>query len=457
MSASSLYSNETMSILSEVTQTLVDLLMNRYTAKDGFLNLHVDVETGSVITHNHNLGDLGDYAQYVSFLGRELNQEGWTRWAINQGEKAPQKLSSEKINQISPIPGSAFWRYNNLSGDYIWGLSSLYLIHETESLRKNISDYCKAINKYSLLSNGMISYGGITLGKSFSSKIPLSNGLITGQLIEPLIHIYKKNKDPFFLDQAIRYLSPWITKEGVKYFVQGKYQSSNPLTSLAYSLRNSLKGIRPPSYYFGKGNIFLAAALLEAIEVAPELEYLPAINGWRKKYKEILNTTNSTIDEDGLTITPFQMIDLISGMEILIELYRMFNKEEDYILLQQTNHIIDNHYTQDGLIRKSLESQIAHIDHQTDMVINYLKLEEVDPNNGWQNLAEKLIQATLKYFTAPFGLYEQINIESKKAHTNKCNTKYFGLFLKIHILYNHKLNGGSIFEDLIIRNLATDR
>lgn len=421
--------------------SLIPHLIGRFTNADGFLAQRVDVDTGEISDPVHNLGDLGDYAQYVFHLGQLGDNPAWRDWATRQVVDSAGRIEADSGTRITPF-GNGLFRYSNLNGDYIWGVLSHALLSGNAAALALGERYLDEIDRRSTLSEGFIAYGGAILPGGLAVRVPVTNTLIHGQMAEPLLHLYEQSGDQGYLQRAIRYLTPWLPRDAAcDRFLRSRLVT-DPLVAV---LDRARRKPDRPTYKFAKGNAFFIAPLI----------ILDRLSGGA--YQAVIERWLVLVD-DHVTrgMTSLNNVALNTILEVLLEHFNVYRAGRSRNLIVALIAELDRRIDSTGLLAVKAGSNQHHIDHHVDYAINLIKASELLDDKELLARACEFITTFMAAFRAPYGYYETLDAG---AGTRKAavNSKYLGLILKVAIAMVHRSRPGGVFGTVTSRNLLSDR
>ena len=260
-------------------------------------------------------------------------------------------------------------------------------------------------------------------------KFSVANTLVTGQIAESLLQLSELRSSKDYSRIADRLISPWIKNENWRYTLKGRIEYSL-FTKLIYKLLGKNQSL------IGKGSSFIAS---------------PLHKYYHNQSKDLIELWIENVREASKEVG-FRIIDLLSSLEILIDMFVMGNtRTSDLImnLLIQGEQRMEN-----GLLLSGKKDYAYHVDHQVDFYVILKKLESLN-----FHLRIDLEAFRLEIFDSFYrGQYviERLT-KTKKSVDNILNTKYIGLFLKLPLadyllekqVYNPK--------DVLCQNILSDR
>ena len=113
---------------------LADLIIYRYTSENGGLFEKVDIKDGKAVGFECAVDELGDYIQYIAYLGILTSKKEYVDWSLNTATLIAQNYQSEKGLFYNRLGGN-FIRKNLLSlnnADTITGLVSAYIFTNSD-------------------------------------------------------------------------------------------------------------------------------------------------------------------------------------------------------------------------------------------------------------------------------------------------------------------------------------
>ncbi|MFC1814721.1 hypothetical protein ACFL0M_02030, partial [Thermodesulfobacteriota bacterium] len=75
---------------------LADLIINKYTSKEGGIFERVDVQNGKVLVSDCAIDELGDYIQYIIYLGILTSKKDYIDWGVSSISLIAKNYQSEK-------------------------------------------------------------------------------------------------------------------------------------------------------------------------------------------------------------------------------------------------------------------------------------------------------------------------------------------------------------------------
>ncbi|MBN2059397.1 MAG: hypothetical protein JW882_03175, partial [Deltaproteobacteria bacterium] len=82
--------------LSDEACLLADLIINRYASMDGAIFEAADVQNGKVSDHDCAVDELGDYVQYIIYLGIITSKKFYVDWGLSAISSISSSYQSEK-------------------------------------------------------------------------------------------------------------------------------------------------------------------------------------------------------------------------------------------------------------------------------------------------------------------------------------------------------------------------
>ena len=165
---------------------LADLIIYRYTSENGGLFEKVDINDGKAVGFECAVDELGDYIQYIAYLGILTSKKEYVDWTLNTATLIAQNYQSKKGLFYNRL-GRNFIRKNLLSlnnADTITGLVSAHIYTNSDLLRPIIIKFIEGAFR-SFTKNYYLTYGYI-----FDDKISvsLSSLLFSAYFIEEVLY-----------------------------------------------------------------------------------------------------------------------------------------------------------------------------------------------------------------------------------------------------------------------------
>lgn len=416
------YTNKT-KVFEEV-RPLIDACIGSYSNTKGLLFKHINIAQGSPWSREVNIGDLGDYVQYFLAISRYTEVDYGVDWSENQIIWALERSSLTLFDSISlnnrPLV------YNNIEGDYFWGIFSALLFTDNPTIAEGSRDLLHRMERKCIDSKGFVPYFTGVNGKI---KFSVANALVAGQISESLLQLNEVKSSRDYLRVAHTLLSPWIEKAHWEYTLKGRIEYS-------YLTRSVYKALGKKQSLIGKGSSFL---------ISPMHKY------YYYESKDLVDLWVNNV-RDASSKAGFRIIDLLSSLEILIDMFALGNSSTykliSKLLLQAEGRM------RNGLLHSGKEEYAYHVDHQVDF---YVILKKLDSLNFQLHLNLKNFRHEIfESFYREHFIIERLT-ESKSVVDNKLNTKYIGLFLKIPLA--DYLLGAQPYDprDVLCQNILSDR
>ena len=449
-------------VLKREASFLADLIIHRYTSENGGLFEKVDVREGKAVVSECAVDELGDYIQYIIYLGILTSNSDYVDWAINNMALIAHNYQSEKglfynRSQGNPVKKNLL-SLNN--ADTLTGLVSSYLYTDSYLLKSIIVKFVKGTFRY-FRNHRYLTYGYL-LGDRF--RLSLSSLLFSAYFIEEALCFMEYEGDRCDLDKIkdiidANLCNPYFLKSGI-------FQARIPLgLSGAFWLffYRFFKQDSLDKTFLVKDNIYFIFALLKYYAMVQDDDIRDVIF---RTYDRLLAAFmkdglvyNCWIPGRGCVGGPSPLALSHSVIELQLDLYHQFN-DKNYLrqAVKLTARWLDRQSSL-GVINENLsgDEHYALLDPNVDFAINLVKLSEKTGHTVYMEKAFEIGKGLIEYFKGPAGYYWRIDTMDGRFLQATIETKYLGLLLKLFLVLIEANNKQTIFENHLLRNLARDR
>ncbi|MDY7035036.1 MAG: hypothetical protein SV375_02565 [Thermodesulfobacteriota bacterium] len=449
-------------VLKEEASFLADLIIHKYTSENGGLFEKVDVREGKAVVSECAVDELGDYIQYIIYLGILTSNSHYVDWAINNMALIARNYQSEKgllynSPQCNPVQKNLL-SLNN--ADTLTGLVSSYIYTDSYLLKAIIVKFVNGTLRY-FINRNYLTYGYL-LGDRF--RLSISSLLFAAYFIEETLyfmeyegdwHDFNKIKD--VIDANLS--NPYFLKYGI-------FQARIPLGmsgAFWHFFYRFFKRDSLDKTFLVKDNIYLIFALLKYYAIVEDDDIRDVIF---RTYDKLLAAFtkddlvyNCWIPERGCVGGPSPLALSHSIIELQLDLYHQFN-DRNYLrqAVKLTERWLERQSSL-GVINEGLsdDEHYALLDPNVDFAINLVKLSEKTGHTRYMEKAFEIGKGLIEYFKDSAGYHWRIDtINGRFLHTT-IETKYLGLLLKLFLVLMEANNKQMIFENYLLRNLARDR
>jgi len=442
--------------------SLADLIINRYTSEDGGIFERVDVENGKVIDLDCAIDELGDYVQYIVYLGFLCSRKDYVDWGLKTLRLIAKKYQSEKglfyNRQGKNCLNKNLLTLNN--SDTITGLVSAFIYTGSDLLRPIIEKFIDGAFQF-FLDDDYFTYGYL-----FGDKltVSLSSLLFSGYFIEETLNYTESIGDRDYLSRIRNVINKNLSNS---FFLKyGIFQARIPLGlrgacwGLSYRVfkRDNLK-----TTYLVKDNVYFLFALLRYFTIVKDRALKQVITRVYNRLIELFERNgliyNNWNPSEGCTGPPSGLALSHSIIELQLDLYHEFGDE---IYLQQAIDLTDKWLHRKSPVNVIYETisgneHYSLLDPNVDFAVNLLKLFDKTGNDNYREKAFNIAGGIIEYFKAPKGYYWKVDTCNGNPLQRDIETKYLGLLLKLFLVLSEVHKGRSIFDDPIVRNLSRDR
>ncbi len=185
----------------DIVNEVITYLINNCTLDNGLLAEKVDIKENRIVNNNHNLGELGDYSQYIAWAGKLLDKKEYIDYAIDQV-----KIGSELYqlnNGLFNLNQKA--RFRSLSEmDLYIGLGQLYILTGKQFIGDTLNKF------YDGLFNDVIISGTlIPTAASTNFVVPIANPMDNGNHIELLGELFEHTGKEIYFKRMIKLAKSW--------------------------------------------------------------------------------------------------------------------------------------------------------------------------------------------------------------------------------------------------------
>lgn len=410
--------------LFEEVRPLIDACIGSYSNSTGMLFKHINIASGTPISRETNIGDLGDYVQYFLAISHYTETDFGINWAERQLKWALERTTVKLFDSISVNNRPLI--YNNIEGDYFWGIFSALLFSDNPNITEKSNDLLDRMEKKCIDSNGFVPY---FTAFNTNLKLAVANALVAGQISESLLQLNEVKSSKAYARVANKLLAPWMEKKHWEYTLKGRIEYSF-LTKKIYKLLGKKHSL------IGKGSSFL---------ISPMHKYY---NDQSKELVDLwVNNVREASNKPG-----FRIIDLLSSLEILTDMLALGNSSTRELILKlllQAEKRMKN-----GLLLSGKKEYAYHVDHQVDFYVILKKLDTL--NFQLETNLENFRSHIFESFYRGQYIIERLT-DSKEIIDNKLNTKYLGLFLKIPLVDFLLETRQYSPKDVFCQNILSDR
>lgn len=450
--------------LTEEAFALANLIIQPYSSSEGGIFERVDVEKGSILDSRCAVDELGDYVQYVIYLGILTGKEDYVTWGIRTLNTIAQNYQSDKgLFFEKPLHRGVMIKNNLLSlnnADTITGLVSAYIYTGDPSLQVLIHRFMEGT--FTHFTKGDY----LTYGYLLGDRIPvsLSSLLFTGYFIEEALTYMEFAENHDYLKKIEQVIHRNL---GDPYFLRhGVFQARIPVGFYGLFWEFLYKTVKREDLrttFLVKDNLYFLFALIQYFRFKKDVSLKEVI-------EKVYNSFSGTFSAEGILYNTWNPVQGISGEPSPLALSHSFIE----LQLDLFHELGDERYLRDAVLftdrwlgrRSSLgvihetnheDDHYALLDPNVDFAINLFKLSEKTGDAGYLEKALEILSALIEHFKAPAGYYWGINTENGTPLQGHIETKYLGLLLKLFLVAMESWNDRRIFENPLIRNLARDR
>lgn len=444
---------------------LTELLIDRYTPTGGLLARRVDAARGEIVDGRGLVDELGDYVQYVFLVGRELGRDDWRAWAIEQILRAG-RLHQRPSGLIlrRPLRGAGRPEFFNALdiGDTIWGLSEMVALSGDDRVTRIAERFVDGLWRLGL-SRGQVAYGTLTAGGRAWWRVPLTEPMTAGYVGEALVNLHLATGRESYLARAEALLRPWLrSRTFVRHGLFGRWVTRSlpglrTLFDAQFRLRRH-HGINVCR--LTKGDTFLVMALLGLWRVTRDEKIRRGLTRWSEAVGRLRLADGRFANHLDLRTGRRWWVKLSenhSVIECLLDLYHDLGLSRALSWATDCARGWLRLTTAAGLIPESDQEDRAHLDPQSDFMIDLLKLHQVTGDGKFGAAGEDLFQAVMKHHRLDYGLAQSVEAQTGRPLGGQVETKFLGLFLKGLLVRSAVGRGIELLADPFWRRLATDR
>lgn len=443
---------------------LADLIIHTYSSGEGGIYETVDVADGRVLDSRCAVDELGDYIQYIIYLGILTGKEDYVTWGIRTLQAVARNYQSDKgLFFTCPLPRGGIFKNNLLSlnnADTLTGLVSAYMYTETPSIKALIQRFIEGAFAH-FTKDTYLTYGYL-LGDRL--PVSLSSLLFTGYFIEETLTFMEDTGDHAYLEQVDGVIhrnlrNPYFLKYGL-------FQARIPIGVPGFfwqCLYRATKGKDLRTTFLVKDNIYFLFALLQYARFKKDSSLDNVIT---KVYGSFMDTFlvngilyNTWNPVQGVKGEPSPLALSHSLIELQLDLFHESGDERylrDAVL--SADRWLEGRSSL-GVIRETVREDEPYglLDPNVDFAVNLFKLTEKTGDTGYLEKALEIVSAVMMHFKAPAGYYWKIHTENGTPLQRHIETKYLGLLLKLFLVAMECMDNREIFKNPLIRNLAKDR
>ena len=443
---------------------LADLIIHTYSSEEGGIYETVDVADGRVLDSRCAVDELGDYIQYIIYLGILTGEKAYVTWGIRVLNAVARNYQSDKgLFFTYPLHRGGMFKNNLLSlnnADTITGLVSAYMYTADPSIKTLIHRFIEGTFAH-FTKDTYLTYGYL-LGDRL--PVSLSSLLFTGYFIEEALTFMECTGDHDYLEQVDRVIhrnlrDPYFLKYGV-------FQARIPVGVSGFFWRflyRATKGEDLRTTFLVKDNIYFLFALLQYARFQKDASLVKMIT-------KVYDCFMETFSVDGILYNRWNPVQGIKGgpsplalshslMELQLDLFHELGDER---FLRDAVRYADRWLKRRsalGVIHETVHPNETYglLDPNVDFTINLFKLSEKTGDTDYLERALEIVSAVIEHFKAPAGYYWKIHTEIGTPLQTRIETKYLGLLLKLFLVAMECIHKRRIFENRLTRNLAKDR
>lgn len=441
---------------------LADLIIEKYTSKDGGIFETVDVTDGKVVDSNCAVDELGDYIQYIIYLGILTPESNYVNWSLNTIQSISESYQSEK-GLFYNKPKNILLKNNLLSinnADTITGLVSSYIYTKCDLLKPIIEKFAEGAFRHFTEYN-YFGYGYLCGDKL---KVSLANLLFSAYFIEEILSYMECTGDMNYLGRIRDVIDANIAH---RYFNEhGVFQARIPLGlrgavwSLAY---RSIKNDSLKTTFLVKDNVYFLFALLKYYSIVRNDSIRDIITNTYNNLFRLFSQQGLIFNKwnpaRGCIGAPSNLAHSHSIIELQLDLYHELDDEKYLNQAVEMTEIWLRRESSLQVINEVIEETESYslLDSNVDLAINLVKLSEKAGRSAYLEKAFDIAMGVIKYFKAPHGYYWKIDTVNGNPLETKIETKYLGLLLKLFLVLMEAAHNKSVFRNKLLRNLARDR
>ena len=441
---------------------IADLTVNKLADENLLLPKRIDAQSGEIIEPERMIDDLGDYVQYIWYLGKTLGNQRLMDFAFSSALNAA-RLYQDKSGLFKGAfrEDSRIDWYSN--EDVFVGLTSLYRLSKDRRLEDIIFRFQHGIEMY-LHQSGFL-FAGRRGFLKYISVPPKA-------FVEGLVHVYLTNGNRETLELAKRLTEPWIHLGFFKR--HGIFPSRILNIGWLYNMNDSMHRYKLRNLRLlgecgiPKTNTNFLQGILELWNVTEDKIYEDSMRRWidtaeRDLIKNDLYAASYNVYSKGWSFHNKTIIPLISVLAFYADFCKSFGDERVLSILEQRVKKFLQLQAETGFFRdaphdpKDPKYNRGFLDCQTDMSVLLLKLYCLTKNKLYLESAGRCIDSVIRYLKRPSGYIEYFNVSTGSAeHHSRMYVKFFTLFMKALILLDAVLSGRDIYEDELLI-IAADR
>ena len=449
----------------KIANFVVDCLY-RYCRADGLLCAVGDCGTGKRLGNHLCIDELGDFAQYVSILGRITGNDDYLRWALDQAVRGlsvsqasdgliyHDKRSAQKAIKFFPLI-----RY----GDTFWGLSEMFRVQREEGLKEAFDRLIGGTFKFCLV-DGLPSYGCFFIGKK-AITLPIAEVMTSGYLAESAVNMYLWTTQANYLDLAENIIERWLAIQSFQlHSMFLRYCRTDWLwiPKGIFDLQFRLRG-RPGmnETILVKGDTYLIFSILALYRATGEKKLERAVIRWKEAVaRRAVTPDGRFFNSVNLKNNKKYSVNLEenhSVIEAMIDIAVDLEDEESLELAEKACEAWLSKADRHMLIPNSDDEPFVRLDPLMDFSVNLLKLSELTRKGNFREKAFEVFNSALKHFRLPYGFSEAIHKDTLEPTSWLAKTKFLGLLIKGLLIFHFVSNGETILSKLESRLLASDR
>jgi len=368
--------------------------------------------------------------------------------------------------------------------EYLGALFAYYQKYKEKWVYKLILESLAGIKDFLVRENVLCTFYDVDLNKN----TPLVSSPLTGALIEVLIE--NRNllgQKKFWVDRVVKYsLEEWLKcnffKEyslfPSKIFLKNEFKNKI-FSRVNFPLPSRIKKLSGSTFYYAtdykkrianflyeapigekvqcmKENTNLVFCLIEAYKTYKEQKYKEGVEKWIEGLKRNLYKENFVYKfwAPGKNPRIIELTQNFSVIDILSDTYKFVSKKREYLDLAEK--IVErwiNEMWGINLVPRFPGAFYNHLDEQTDFCISLMRLYELTGKRKYQEIAQNIFEAVLKFHRATHGYISSVTNKGKPLNLD-ISPKYNSLLLKAFILF---MEGGGIYKSHYLHNLMKDR
>lgn len=459
-------------VLLEEAKRLGNIITHEYTGKNGLPFAVIDGKTGEILSKSSFVDDLGDYVQYVWWLGKIAGDEFYSDYAENQIRIVDRLAFSKNgffnskitAEQLDNSAGFLTAFYPGATGDVIVGLATMYAVAKDEFALHAANKLVAGASRS--LVNDCIPRAVLP---AFSLYLPIATPDTTGNYIEELVNLAAFTGRQEYTEMAERLLAPWVNDQ---FFFKWRLFPSKKLIRFNNKLGRGaanflLDRLRIKNLDFItsmiKHNTNLIYGVLNLYKETKNTQYKETVESWALSVEDKLLTKDGFYSQWDARSERGCYIALASNhalIDVFLEVHRAFGDKRYLKIAERAAHAWLSRQGKTGLFPESpmqKELRRAKLDPNVDMIVVLLKLYEITRNEEYLRSADMCIDGILKFHRAEHGFVWAVDSESGEFLCTTIHVKFLALLLKALLLAQCIAKGDKIYGSEEISMLIRDR